>query len=102
MVRKQSTIEPRITLQSLRVLRAFMEDPQREYAGSDLFAATRLASGTLYPILLRFESAGWLKSRWEDVDPVEVARPKKRLYRITPSGVRSADEFLSEFQGVPG
>ena len=61
-----------------------------------------LASGTLYPILLRLESAGWLASRWESVDPSEAGRPRRRLYRITPGGLRRASEAFATFgRGVP-
>lgn len=88
--------EPRITHQSLRVLRSFLEDATREVAGTDMLDATRLASGTLYPILARFETAGWLKSRWESVDPVAAGRPRKRLYRLTALGARRASELLEE------
>jgi PadR family transcriptional regulator, regulatory protein PadR len=99
MGKKPVQQEPRITHQSLKVLRVFLDDGNREFAGADLFGATRLASGTLYPILLRLEAAGWLKSRWENVEPSEVARPKRRLYRITAMGVRRAEALLFELAG---
>jgi hypothetical protein len=43
----------RLSLQALRVPEAFL----------------------LYPILLRLESAGWFVSRWESVEPYEIAQP---------------------------
>lgn len=48
---------------------------------------TGLASGSLYPILYSFEEAGLLESQWEAEDPKVLGRPRRRLYRITPSGV---------------
>lgn len=89
--------EPRITLQAMRVLNAFLVDVHEELAGSDVARVSALASGTLYPILLRFESAGWLKSRWEDLDPAQAGRPRRRLYRFTPNGLARANAILGEF-----
>ena len=76
----------RISLQTLQALEAFLENSSHELAGADVRKRSGLASGTLYPILLRLESAGWLVSRWEAIDPVSVGRPRRRLYRLTPSG----------------
>jgi DNA-binding IclR family transcriptional regulator len=91
----------RISLQTLRVLDAFLEDPTRPLAGADVHKRSGLASGTLYPILLRLEAAGWLASRWETVDPSSVGRPRRRLYRLTPGGLSRANEvFVSFNRGV--
>src|SRR5262249_26041307 len=87
----------RISLQTLRVLDAFLENPADELAGADVHKRSRLASGTLYPILLRLESAGWFVSRWETIDPVEAGRPRRRLYRLTPSGLARAREVFASF-----
>lgn len=89
--------EPRISLQAMRVLNAFLADPNTELAGADIARLSSLASGTLYPILLRFESAGWLKSRWEDLDPARAGRPRRRLYRFTPTGIARASSLMGEF-----
>ena len=99
MLIKNNSKEPRISSQSLRVLRVFIDNPSTERSGSELLILTKLASGTLYPILLRFEKAGWLQSQWEDIDPSEAQRPRKRFYRITPSGLAKASsefEWLAE------
>ena len=91
----------RMSLQTLRVLEAFLENPADELAGADVQKRGQLASGTLYPILLRLESAGWFVSRWEAVDPTEVGRPRRRLYRLTPTGLARASEVFASFgQGV--
>src|ERR1700712_4551606 len=73
----------RMSLQTLRTLEAFLESPSDELSGSDVQKSSGLASGTLYPILLQLESAGWFVSRWEAVDPASVGRPRRRLYRLT-------------------
>lgn len=87
-----------MTLQGMKVLQAFLEDPTTSLAGADLQRAIHLPSGTLYPILFRFESAGWLQSKWEQADPKEVGRPRRRLYLLTPLGVRRASEELAVFR----
>jgi PadR family transcriptional regulator PadR len=87
----------RISLQTLRVLEAFLEDPTDCLSGSDVQKRSGLTSGTLYPILLRLESAGWFVSRWESVDPSAVGRPRRRLYRLTPGGLSRASAVFASF-----
>ena len=87
----------RMSLQTLRVLEAFLENPAAELSGADVQKRGRLASGTLYPILLRLESAGWFTSRWEAVDPASVGRPRRRLYRLTSNGLARASEVFASF-----
>ncbi|MGA3158965.1 MAG: helix-turn-helix transcriptional regulator [Steroidobacteraceae bacterium] len=86
-----------MSLQTLRVLEAFLENPTDELSGADVQKRGKLASGTLYPILLRLETAGWFVSRWEEVDPSSVGRPRRRLYRLTSSGLRRASEVFATF-----
>lgn len=52
---------PRVTLQVLRVLNAMLVSREEQY-GFQLSKLTGLKSGTLYPILARLESAGWVTS----------------------------------------
>jgi PadR family transcriptional regulator PadR len=94
-----------MSLQTLRVLESFLENPHHELSGADLQKLGDLASGTLYPILLRLESAGWSVSRWEVIDPIATGRPRRRLYRLTPGGLARAREVFAAFSfrrgGVP-
>ena len=92
--------DPRLSHQTLRVLRLFLEKPREALAGSDVCKQTGMLSGTLYPILMRLERSGWLASRWEQLDPSEAGRPRKRLYRLTGLGYNKTSEALSEL-GVP-
>src|SRR5215472_10434002 len=87
----------RMSLQTLQVLEAFLENPANELSGADVHKRSGLASGTLYPILLRLESAGWFVSRWEAVDPTVAGRPRRRLYRLTRSGLARAGEVFATF-----
>jgi PadR family transcriptional regulator, regulatory protein PadR len=76
----------RFSTQTEAVLAAFLEDPQTPRFGLEISRASGLASGTIYPILARLEAAQWLKSAWEDVDPSNAGRPRRRLYRLTAEG----------------
>jgi DNA-binding PadR family transcriptional regulator len=68
----------------------------------DLTYPKRASTGTLYPLLVRFEVAGWLKSEWEDVDPKEVGRPRKRFYWLTPTGRARANAALASISSRSG
>jgi PadR family transcriptional regulator PadR len=81
---------PRITTSVLKVVSAMLADPAVERYGLDLMQDTGLASGTLYPIMIRLQEAGWVESYWEDIDPVAEGRPSRRYYRLTPTGVAEA------------
>ena len=70
-----------------------MSRPTAEWSGADIARKTGIASGTLYPALLRMERIGWLAWRWEDIEPSAAGRPRKRLYTITGSGEASAREI---------
>lgn len=91
---------PRLSHQTLRVLHLFMAQPKEALAGSDIVKHTGMMSGTLYPILMRLERSGWLKSEWEQLDPSAAGRPRKRLYSITGLGYNRTSEALQEL-GVP-
>src|SRR5574341_908026 len=90
---------PRLTHQSLKVLRLFADAPMASLAGADMMRATGLLSGTIYPILLRFEHYGILESDWERERP-EDGRRRRRLYSITQHGRAVAHRALAEL-GVP-
>ena len=101
--------EPQLTAPVLKVVSALLANPDTDRYGMQLMRDTGLASGTLYPILVRLERAGWVQARWDDVDPVAVGRPSRRYYRLTPHGVAVARrEIASMYQqmarvtGQPG
>lgn len=84
----------RITMTTELVLQALMAEPDREHYGSQLGSAAELPSGTIHPILARLERAGWVGSRWEEIDPAATGRPRRRYYRLTPDGRREATAAL--------
>ena len=77
----------RMTIPRLIVLQALLQDPARERYGLDVALEAGLEPGSVYPILVAFESAGWLTSRVEDVDVRAEGRPRRRYYRLTAGGV---------------
>jgi|SRR5690348_8054345 len=82
----------RMTTPRLLVLRALLNDPDRERYGLELAGESGLEPGTIYPILVAFEGAGWLSSRAEDLDIHLAGRPRRRYYRLTAQGVTAARE----------
>lgn len=72
--------------QTLAVLRELLGDPAAERYGYDLAKATGLASGTLYPILIRLADRGLLTARWQ------IAAKPRHVYRLTRAGERYARE----------
>jgi len=93
-------LAPRITPQTLKVLGAVTARPH--VSGADIARETRLATGTLYPILLRLEAAGWLTSQWEEGDPRVLGRPRRRFYAITAEGARAAQLAARDLQPAIG
>lgn len=92
---------PRISGPTLRILKEFLAEAPREMAGSEIGRITGLPSGTLYPVLLRLEEAGWLRSEWERGDPALLCRPRRRFYRLTAQGMEKAHAALGELQLAP-
>jgi PadR family transcriptional regulator PadR len=86
-----------MSLQTLRVLEAFLENPTDQLSGAEVHQRCGLASGTLYPILLRLEAAGWFVSRWESIDPSSAGCPRRRLYRLTSIGLKRSGEVFASF-----
>ena len=94
--------EPRITGPTLKVLGALLSPDHVELSGAEISRATKLASGTLYPILFRLERAGWLESRWEAEDPKALGRPRRRFYRVTAFGAQNARAAVKDLEPAFG
>jgi DNA-binding PadR family transcriptional regulator len=78
------------------VLQALLAEPAQEMYGLQICTAAGLPSGTIHPILGRFEGMGWLESRWEDAIPQEEGRPKRRYYKLTEDGAARARIALAQ------
>ena len=81
----------RLSPQTLDVLEALLAAPASWRYGYDLSRETDLASGTLYPILMRLAKRRWLETRWESAPP---GRPPRHLYRLTANGLRAARDIV--------
>jgi DNA-binding MarR family transcriptional regulator len=88
--------QPQITRHVLRLFSLMTADLLSWWWGKQLSDELSLKSGTIYPLLARLEKAGWLESRWEEINPSEEGRPRRRLYRLTGEGQRVANEALAE------
>jgi PadR family transcriptional regulator, regulatory protein PadR len=75
--------------QTIKVLSALASSSRDGLSGAEIAKDTRLPSGTLYPILIRLEEAGWLQSRWEAESPVVLGRPRRRFYWVTAQGAKN-------------
>lgn len=96
-----NAIATRITRQTLALLEVLLEDPSQSFYGLELLAQTKMQSGTLYPMLARLERAGWIQSRWEDIDPSAASRPRRRYYTLTAVGREKSAALLLE-RGTTG
>jgi DNA-binding PadR family transcriptional regulator len=84
-----------MTLASRAVLHVLL-DPSAQHFGFQIAKATSLPTGSVYPILVRLQQAGWLEREWEDIDPTVERRPRRCFYRLTPKGRQRAQEVLAE------
>ena len=74
----------RITYPAACVLQALANG---KVFGLDIVEHTGLASGTVYPMLRRFERAGLVDSTWETPEKAfGNRRPQRRNYRLTKDG----------------
>jgi DNA-binding PadR family transcriptional regulator len=84
-----------MTTPRLLAVQVLLEDPTREWYGLELAQQAGLEPGTVYPILVAFESAGWLISRDDDIDPRTEGRPRRRYYLLTAEGVSAAQKWVT-------
>lgn len=77
----------RLSPQTVLVLDAFLGAPKEWRYGYDISRDTGLKSGTLYPILMRLAEYQLVEASWE---ATESGKPPRHMYRLTPSGRRSA------------
>jgi len=85
---------PHSSHQAAKLFAALATRPNAWQHGYDLLRQTGLASGTLYPLLMRLHEAGYLKARWQE--PVMPARAARHSYRLTASGAAFGRALLAE------
>lgn len=74
--------------QMLALLGALSERPGEWRHGYDLMKRTGLASGTLYPLLMRMTDQKLVEAEWRG--PEQPGRPPRHAYRLTASGLALA------------
>jgi PadR family transcriptional regulator, regulatory protein PadR len=86
----------RVTGPLLDVLEVFLQalTDDQELHGWAILKATKRAGPTVYGVLDRLEDAGWVTGRWED-QPPNANTPRRRLYRLTPTGAVAARNLLA-------
>jgi len=78
--------------QMLMLLEALSARAQQWRHGYDLIKETGLASGTLYPLLMRMTDQGLVEAEWRE--PSQPGRPARHAYRLTAAGFALALETL--------
>lgn len=67
--------------------------------GLQVIRDTGLAAGSVYPILARLETAGWVTSAWEE--RADHSGPRRRYYRLTAFGHTQAVALLAPRSQAP-
>ena len=91
---------PKVSLSygSAAILHAVASGPR---FGFDIMDVTGLTSGTVYPALDRLESAGYLKSTWEDTAAAHAdGRPARRYFTLTASGATALRAALAKYKAL--
>lgn len=83
------------SIATLQVLRALLDDVGGPHYGLDLIRRSGVKSGTLYPVLYRLETAGWVVGEWEGIDEAAEGRRRRRYYELTGEGERLARRDLA-------
>jgi len=66
--------------------------------GFDIMDATGLPDGTVYPILRRLESRGYLHGSWEREEVAFAeGRPPRRYYELTSGGLRALTAAFARY-----
>ena len=69
--------------------------------GFEIMRAAHLPSGTVYPLLRRFEARGLVESEWESDEQVAgEGRPSRRYYRLRPEGRALLSQSIAELRAV--
>jgi PadR family transcriptional regulator PadR len=87
----------RVTGPLLDVVEVFLQafDDNAELHGWAIMKATKRSGPTVYGVVDRLEDVGWITGRWEEQNP-EPNKPRRRLYRLTPTGAAAARDLLAK------
>jgi PadR family transcriptional regulator PadR len=85
---------PRVTAATIDVLRV-LHDTDAASWGLLVIKSSGRPAGTVYPILERLESLGWVTSSWESDDT--RSGPRRRYYELTQEGGSAAAAAIQKF-----
>jgi DNA-binding PadR family transcriptional regulator len=84
----------RVTAATIDVLRVLV-DANESCWGLQVIKSSERPAGSVYPILERLESMGWVRSWWETDD--SRSGPRRRYYELTDGGAESAAAAIRAF-----
>jgi DNA-binding MarR family transcriptional regulator len=88
----------RVTTTTIEVLQCIYSFSGEGVWGLEIAKLTGLKTGTVYPILERLESLGWLNSEWEITQ--DRNGPRRRTYRLTVDASREMRELTRKLPPV--
>lgn len=93
----------RVTDATLDVIEALLRgyDDDVDLHGWAVVKAARRPGPTVYRAFDRLEASGWLEGRWEDQNEEEPSRPRRRYYRLTPTGAAEARALVGARRPAP-
>jgi DNA-binding PadR family transcriptional regulator len=88
----------KITYSTVLVLEALARG---YHYGFDIIDVTNLPSGTVYPILRRFENEGLVTSEWENQEVAQrEQRPPRRYYALNADGKALLAEHAERYRAA--
>jgi DNA-binding PadR family transcriptional regulator len=87
----------RLTKSTVDVLETLSTKPANAWWGFDLARACGLPTATVYGVLARLEDARVVSGEFEVGSPETLKRPRRRLYRFTPTGAEQARRLTGEW-----
>ena len=84
----------RITAATIDVL-SVLESSTEPSWGLAVIKSSGRPAGSVYPILERLETSGWVTSSWEENS--ERSGPRRRYYSLTAEGATAARSAIASF-----
>lgn len=84
----------RVTRSVISVLEAMVTQPTTNWWGLDLARQCGLPTSTVYGVLARLEDAGLVDAAFEKGNSVELGRPLRRLYQLSPDGAIESNRMI--------
>lgn len=96
-------LSDRTTVATLRVMKLFVDhfNDDALVFGGEIIETLGLPSGTVYPILQRFEGFGWIEGEKESPAAEFAGRPRI-YYKLTPGGLAAMRSELEEARDLIG